>query len=105
MPSEHPKSFIEFVGTSDNCTAEIVFAKDKTGKEKENEIINIDEFITIKGIKAMGNQFAKDKVKTINITIPEPVEEIEEEPEIEEIESDGEIPEEGKIEDLFSSEE
>jgi len=44
-------------------------------------------------------------VKTINITIPEPVEEIEEEPEIEEIESDGEIPEEGKIEDLFSSEE
>jgi hypothetical protein len=27
----------------------------------------------------MGNQFAKDKVKTINITIPEPVEEIEEE--------------------------
>ena len=105
MPSEHPKSFIEFVGTADNCTAEIVFAKDKTGKEKENEIINIDEFITIKGIKAMGNQFAKDKVKTINITIPEPVEEIEEEPEIEEIESDEEIPEEGKIEDLFSSEE
>ena len=105
MPSEHPKSFIEFVGTSDNCTAEIVFAKDKTGKEKENEIINIDEFITIKGIKAMGNQFAKDKVKTINITIPEPVEEIEEEPEIEDIESDEEIPEEGKIEDLFSSEE
>ena len=105
MPSEHPKSFIEFVGTSDNCTAEIVFAKDKIGKEKENEIINIDEFITIKGIKAMGNQFAKDKVKTINITIPEPVEEIEEEPEIEEIESEEEIPEEGKIEDLFSSEE
>ena len=105
MPSEHPKSFIEFVGTADNCTAEIVFAKDKTGKEKENEIINIDEFITIKGIKAMGNQFAKDKVKTINITIPEPVEELEEEPEIEEIESDEEIPEEGKIEDLFSSEE
>lgn len=105
MPSEHPKSFIEFVGTADNCTAEIVFAKDKTGKEKENEIINIDEFITIKGIKAMGNQFAKDKVKTINITIPEPLEEIEEEPELEEIESDEEIPEEGKIEDLFSSEE
>ena len=104
MPSEHPKSFIEFVGTADNCTAEIVFAKDKIGKEKENEIINIDEFITIKGIKAMGNQFAKDKVKTINITIPEPVEEIEEEPEIEE-ENDNEIPEEGKIEDLFSSEE
>jgi topoisomerase-4 subunit A len=39
MPSEHPKSFIEFVGTSDGCTAEIIFPKDKSGKEKEPEII------------------------------------------------------------------
>ena len=54
--------------------------------------------------KKMRNQFAKDKVKTINITIPEPVEE-EEATEIEEIESEEENPEEGKIEDLFSSEE
>ena len=45
----------------------------------------------LKASKQWGNQFAKDKVKTINITIPEPVEEIEEEPEIEEIESDEEI--------------
>lgn len=81
MPSDHPKSFIEFVGTSDQCTAEIIFAKDKNGKEKEPEIINIDEFIAVKGIKAIGNQFVKEKVKSINITIPEPV---EEEPEIEE---------------------
>ena len=81
MPSDHPKSFIEFVGTSDQCTAEIIFAKDKNGKEKEPEIINIDEFIAVKGIKAIGNQFVKEKVKSINITIPEPV---EDEPEIEE---------------------
>ena len=105
MPSEHPKSFIEFVGTSDNCTAEIVFAKDKNGKEKEPEVINIDEFIAVKGIKAMGNQFAKDKVKAINVTIPEPLE--EEIPEEEEISEEGigemneEIPEEGQIGSLF----
>lgn len=105
MPSEHPKSFIEFVGTSDNCTAEIVFAKDKNGKEKEPEVINIDEFIAVKGIKAMGNQFAKDKVKAINVTIPEPLE--EEIPEDEEISEEGigemneEIPEEGQIGSLF----
>lgn len=105
MPSEHSKSFIEFVGTSDNCTAEIIFAKDKSGKEREPELITIDEFITVKGIKAMGNQFAKDKVKAINITVPEPIEE-EEEPEIEETSEIGdEIPEEGQIGDLFSSEE
>lgn len=80
MPSEHPKSFIEFIGTSDGCVAEIVYAKDKNGKTKETEEIDIDEFIAIKGIKAMGNQFIKDRVKTINITIPEPVEEEETEP-------------------------
>ncbi|WP_447950873.1 DNA gyrase/topoisomerase IV subunit A [Chryseobacterium koreense] len=71
MPSEHSKSFIENVIVANNSTAEIVFAKDK-GKEKEPEIINIDEFIGIKGIKAIGNQFIKEKVKAINITIPEP---------------------------------
>ena len=111
MPSEHPKSFVEFVGTSDGCTAEIVFPKDKSGKEKEPEIINIDEFIAVKGIKAIGNQFIKEKVKSININIPEPLEEeiIEaEESESEEANADSEvneIPEEGQIGDLFSIDE
>ena len=111
MPSEHPKSFVEFVGTSDGCTAEIIFPKDKSGKEKEPEIINIDEFIAVKGIKAIGNQFIKEKVKSINITIPEPLEEeiIEaEESESEEANADSEVnefPEEGQIGDLFSIDE
>ena len=98
MPSEHPKSFIEFVGTSDGCTAEIIFAKDKNGKEKEPETIDIDDFISIKGIKAMGNQFVKEKIKSINITIPEPKEEEEEEP-VQQEETD--IPEDGVIGELF----
>lgn len=110
MPSEHLKSFVEFVGTSDGCTAEIIFPKDKSGKEKEPEIINIDEFIAVKGIKAIGNQFVKDKVKSINITVPEPVEEEildVEELENEEIVSEdhNETPEEGQIGDLFSLDE
>lgn len=116
MPSEHAKSFVEFVGTSDNCTAEIIFAKDKNGKEKEPEIINIDEFIAVKGIKAIGNQFVKDKVKSINISVPEPEEEIN--PGFDEVEQnedsvsfidhdvkDEDFPEEGQIGDLFSMEE
>lgn len=108
MPSEHPKSFVEFVGTSDGCTAEIIFPKDKSGKEKEPEIINIDEFIAVKGIKAIGNQFIKEKVKSINITIPEPLEEEvseAEESESEEANADSDVnefPEEGQIGDLFS---
>ncbi|CAH0171999.1 DNA gyrase/topoisomerase IV subunit A [Chryseobacterium sp. WG14] len=99
MPSEHPKSFIENVIVANEATAEIIFAKDK-GKDREPETINIDEFITVKGIKAIGNQFTKFKVKAINITIPEPV---EEEPEVyEEPEQTGDMDEDGGIiGDLF----
>ncbi|KUJ53535.1 DNA topoisomerase IV [Chryseobacterium sp. JAH] len=99
MPSEHPKSFIERILVSNGTTAEIIFAKDK-GKERDPETVNIDEFIGIKGIKAIGNQFTKFKVKNINITIPEPE---EEEPEVYEepdftpsVDDDG-----GTIGDLF----
>ena len=98
MPSEHSKSFIEFVGTTDGCTAEIIFPKDKSGKVKDPEIINVDEFIAIKGIKAMGNQFIKEKVRSINIVFTEIIEEEEVEEEIEKIE---ELPEEGIIGELF----
>lgn len=101
MPSEHPKSFIETIIVSNGSTAEIIFAKDK-GKEREPETINIDEFIAVKGIRAIGNQFTKFKVKSINFTIPEPEEEEEpeiyEEPERPEPEDDG-----GTIGDLFLS--
>lgn len=99
MPSEHPKSFIENVIVANDATAEIIFAKDK-GKERDPETINIDEFITVKGIKAIGNQFTKFKVKAINITIPEPV---EEEPEVyEDPEPTGDMDDEGGIiGDLF----
>ncbi|QIG88980.1 DNA gyrase/topoisomerase IV subunit A [Chryseobacterium sp. POL2] len=106
MPSEHPKSFIEFVGTSDNCVAEINFAKDKSGKEKEAETINLDEFISVKGIKAMGNQFIKDKVKSINIIIPEPEEEPEAEEDNEnETVNSADYDEGGTIGDLFDESE
>lgn len=80
MPSDHPKSFIESVLVASDAKAELIFAKEK-GKEREPEEINIDEFIGVKGIKAMGNQLTKLKIKAINITIPEPTEEVEEEEE------------------------
>lgn len=101
MPSEHPKSFIERIIVANNATAEIVFAKDK-GKERDPESVNIDEFIAVKGIKAIGNQFTKFKVKNINITIPEPEEEepeVYEEPDF----SNSGDDEGGTIGDLFQS--
>ena len=114
MPSEHPKSFIEQVIVANNSTAEIIFAKDK-GKEKDPETIIIDEFIAVKGIKAIGNQLTKSKVKSINVTIPEPTEEIN--PGFDVVESteghisfidedvkDGDFPDEGTIGNLFDEE-
>ncbi|AJW61905.1 DNA topoisomerase IV [Elizabethkingia miricola] len=93
FPSEHPKSFVEWVSTGKNASAELIFSKEK-GKDKDPETILIDEFITVKGIKALGNQLSKDKIRTINITIPEPEEEevIEEIPDIsEDFDDDGTI--------------
>ncbi|MDC8104305.1 DNA gyrase/topoisomerase IV subunit A [Chryseobacterium sp. B21-037] len=99
MPSEHSKSFIENVIVANGSTAEIIFSKDK-GKERDPETINIDDFIMVKGIKAIGNQFTKFKVKAINITVPE-IE--EEEPEVyEEPEhTEGTDEDGGVIGDLF----
>ncbi|MBT2622199.1 DNA gyrase/topoisomerase IV subunit A [Chryseobacterium sp. ISL-6] len=101
MPSEHSKSFVENVIVANGSTAEIVFAKEK-GKERDPETVNIDEFIMVKGIKAIGNQFTKFKVKAINVVLPEIEEEepeVYEEPEpTEGIDEDG-----GIIGDLFES--
>lgn len=97
FPSEHPKSFVEWVSTGKNASAELIFSKEK-GKDKDPETILIDEFITVKGIKALGNQLSKDKIRTINITIPEP----EEEEVIEEISDISEdFDDDGTIGNLF----
>lgn len=110
MPSEHPKSFIEAVITANNATAELVFAKEN-GKEKEPETISIDEFIAVKGIRAIGNQLTKSRLKTINITIPETEEINEGFDEVEATEGhisfidhdvkDEDFPDEGTIGNLF----
>lgn len=101
--NEHPKSFIEFVTTDSGAIAEIVFPKVKD-KQKDPETVDLDEFITVKGIKAIGNQLTKEKVKSINITIPEPPEIIEEEPEQEEKNEDDFDEEGGTIGSLFDEE-
>ena len=101
--NDHPKSFLEFVTTHSGAIAEIVFPIMKD-KQKDPETVDLDEFIAVKGIKAIGNQLTKDKVKTINITIPEPPEMIEEEPQQEERGEDDVDEEGGTIGSLFDEE-
>jgi len=69
--SEHDKSQLEIVSTDYRPVAEIVFAKTK-GVQKENISIDLESFITIKGIKALGNQLTTDKIKQINLLEPLP---------------------------------
>jgi len=71
--TEHEKSFLEIVSTDWKPVAEIIFSKIK-GIQKENLIITIEEFIAIKGIKALGNQLTADKIKQINLLDPIPYE-------------------------------
>ncbi|MDP5230759.1 MAG: DNA gyrase/topoisomerase IV subunit A [Cellulophaga sp.] len=77
--SEHPKSVLELVSTDWRPVVEIEFAKQKGKETKDNQSIDIEDFISIKGIKALGNQLTADKVKNMNAL--EPLEYIEEEPE------------------------
>ncbi len=78
--TENPKSQLEIVSTDYRPVAEVIFAKAK-GIQKENQTVNFEEFIAVKGIKALGNQLTTDKIKQINLLESLPYEEeIEEEP-------------------------
>ncbi len=83
--TEHDKSQLEIVSTDWRPVAELVFAKVK-GVQKENQTIDLEQFITVKGIKAIGNQLTTDKLKQVNLleSLPfeEPIEEIPEEIEL-----------------------
>jgi topoisomerase-4 subunit A len=62
--TDHPRSKLEWISTANHPQVEIVFKKVK-GRQPENEIINIADFIAIKGEKAQGNQLHKEPVKQI----------------------------------------
>ena len=78
FPPEDDKSFVQFVSTDYKPVIELIFSKVK-GVEKESETIELEEFITVKGIKAQGNQLTSFKVKQIKELEPIAVEELEEE--------------------------
>ncbi|WP_333875965.1 DNA gyrase/topoisomerase IV subunit A [Flavobacterium sp.] len=75
--TEHEKSQLEIVSTDWRPVAEVVFAKVK-GVQKENLTVDLEQFIAVKGIKALGNQLTSDKLKQINLLEPLPFEEPEE---------------------------
>lgn len=76
--TEHANSQLEIVSTDYRPVAEVIFSKVK-GVQKENLQVDLEDFIAVKGIKALGNQLTSDKVKQINLLNPLPFDEPEEE--------------------------
>ena len=73
--SEHAKSYLELVSTQWRPVIEIEFPKPRGKEAKENLSVDIEDFISVKGIKAMGNQLITEKVKNVNLLDPLPYEE------------------------------
>jgi topoisomerase-4 subunit A len=88
--TEHPNSFLELVSTDWKPQIQLNFAKDK-GVERASETLKLEEFIAIKGLKAIGNRLTTYKVKNIDLLEPLPYEEpvALEVDELEELEDEG----------------
>ena len=83
--TDNEDSILEVVSSDWRPQVELVFVKEK-GKDRQAEVINLEEFISVKGEKALGNKLTSKKVKEINLldALPytEPIEIIESESEI-----------------------
>ena len=75
--TDHPKSYLEKIFTDFRPMAEVVFAKKRGQERKPNAEVDLESFIAVKGITAMGNRLTKDKVLEINALDPLPYEEPE----------------------------
>ena len=67
--TEHPNSQLEIVSTDYRPVVELVFPKVK-GVQKESVTVDIEDFIAVKGFKALGNQLTTEKLKQINMLEP-----------------------------------
>ncbi|HEX9828097.1 MAG TPA: DNA gyrase/topoisomerase IV subunit A [Flavobacteriaceae bacterium] len=78
--TSHKNSNLEIVSTDWKPMAEVEFAKERGKDRKDNLIVNLEEFIAVKGITALGNQLTKEKVNQINLLDSLPYEAPEEIP-------------------------
>ena len=62
--TEHNDSRLEFATTHPNPVAKIQY--DKRSSDQEDEDVELAEFISVKGLSAMGNRLTAQKVRTID---------------------------------------
>jgi topoisomerase-4 subunit A len=78
--SDHSDSQLEIVSTDWRPMADIEFTKERGKERKPNTEVNLEEFISVKGINALGNQLTKDKIKQVSLLDSLPYEAPEEVP-------------------------
>ena len=64
--TDHKESQLEIISTDWRPQVEIVYYKEK-GKERNTQTVNLEDFIAIKGIKALGNKLTSKRIKAINL--------------------------------------
>jgi len=98
--TDHEKSYLEIVSTDWLPQIEVIYPKVK-GVQKDSDKINLEDFISVKGMKALGNRLTTLKVKNIDLLEPLPYEEkvITEVEEVVEVEELKEVEEVEKVEE------
>ena len=73
--SEHASSTLEIVSTDWRPVAKVSFAKDRGKDRREDQIVDFEQFISVKGVTALGNQLTKLKINQIDLLESLPFEE------------------------------
>jgi len=68
--SDSEGSYLEVISTDYFPMAEIEFTKERNKDQRSNEQLNLEKFISVKGLKASGNTLTTYKVKAINLLKP-----------------------------------
>ncbi|WP_179019416.1 DNA gyrase/topoisomerase IV subunit A [Winogradskyella forsetii] len=76
--SDHADSQLEIVSTDWRPMAEVEFTKERGKERKDNMEVNLEEFISVKGINALGNQLTKEKINQVSLLASLPYEAPEE---------------------------
>lgn len=77
--TDHANSQLELVSTDYRPVLEIDYRKQRGKEQEPTEEVSLEEFISVKGITAMGNQLTAKTVRQLNLLAPIPVEIPEEE--------------------------
>ncbi|WP_115461842.1 DNA gyrase/topoisomerase IV subunit A [Winogradskyella aurantiaca] len=72
--SDHPNSQLEIVSTDWRPVADVEFTKERGKDRKPNMQVDLENFISVKGISALGNQLTKEKINQISLLDPLPFE-------------------------------